>query len=516
MIQMRLDLIQSTEANVYFNEMDMKMIKRLFSEVEMTCPFLPKSQMKRLLELQSDFAFLNFKNGIGHDKIYINQISTEMIEIFVEHKKKGIKLDRIGAKVLEMFRRQRSLNYGKQFEALIPECEEFKEFHVDLLNILTELTLERAVESKKTVQFSEFITDAINFNVHSLNIRPNVMGYFEFLKLTKLQDPKNFEEAVKTCLLTMKNRIAPNEDIRGKLQIVKLIVYETDNLEEGLRFAEEMFINCDFNESGSIIFEEILSLIDAYDARNQNNHNDNKNINIRLKLENFLTKFSDHLRTSEKSQNSVLNTLLRLAEKYFTVTEQFYRAEEILLIIQGMDTEDDLVKIRLTRCFLRLDKLEEANNLIESLINEDIGIINGNKNENDTHRIKRDIIQLQLELALRKQDDYESLSCIEKLKNDPFIRSEHFLSLFNLLKLRLSAEIKMSLLKGAHYKLKTIENDDELKVDIFRGIMSLLYDGIIESGMSPFKSDFEKVILQRNNIIRNTTYLCFALFSERM
>ena len=481
---MRLDLLEQKEGDLF--ERDLNSINRFFHELEITCPFLPKSQIKRSLELQSDFALLKLKNGIYYEKMNIDQLITKMIELFMDHKKKGAKIDRIGSKVLEMLRKKRSLTCGKQFEALIPECEEFKEFHVDLLNIVTELTLDKAIESKKTIQFSELITEAINFNVRSLNIRPNVMAYFEFLKLTKLQDPKNFIDAVKTCLLTVKNRIAPNEDIRGKLQIIRLIVYETGKLEDGLTFAEEVFVNCDFNEFGPVISEEILCLIDETDNTMNHNKNETKQ-NIREKLESFLTKFGDLLRTSVKSQNSVVDTLLRIAEKNFIVSEQFSKAEEILLVIQGLGTDDYRVKLRLVRCFLRLDKLEEAKESLENLLNGDI------KN-------KRDIIQLQLELALRNQDDYEALSSIEQLKDDPLSRSEHFLVYFNLLKARLSPEMKMSLLKGAQSKF-TVNDDKDMKIDILRGIISLLYDGIIESGLSPYKSDFEDLIKQRKTLI---------------
>ena len=45
---MRLDQV-GFEADKSFN---LVQIKRLFSELEVTCPFLPKNQMKRLLGLK--------------------------------------------------------------------------------------------------------------------------------------------------------------------------------------------------------------------------------------------------------------------------------------------------------------------------------------------------------------------------------------------------------------------------------------------------------------------------------
>ena len=80
---------------------------------------------------------------------------------------------------------------------------------MDLLNTLTELTLNLAIESKRSIkQFSELITDAINLNVRSLALKPNVLGYFEFLKLTRLQygniNSSDFDQAIETSLLTLK------------------------------------------------------------------------------------------------------------------------------------------------------------------------------------------------------------------------------------------------------------------------------------------------------------------------
>ena len=330
-------------------------IKRLLSELEVTCPFLPKNQMKRLLELKGEFIIQRMRESLktNASDVLLNQLITEQVEILVECKKKEFSINNtIGPRLLELFRSVPSLKFIKDFESLIPQCENFKDFHVDLLNILTELNLNSAIDCKRSVkQFSELITDAINFNVRSLALKPNVMGYFEFLKLTRLQcgnfNNSDFDQAVDTCLSTLKNRINPSEDIRGKLQIIQLIINETGKLEKGIKFAIELFSNCDFNSYGNLVMEELLETIEGHKIECLHD-------TITVLLE----RFSDQLRSSKKCQICVLETLLRLAEKNSTVKGDFQRAEEIFRVIQNLnaDYSPDL-KLKMVKCYLRLDKL---------------------------------------------------------------------------------------------------------------------------------------------------------------
>ena len=457
-------------------------VKRLFSEFEITCPFLPKIHLKRALELKGEFTVLKLKAGLINNKPDLDGIVTELIEVLVEYKKKRFSINVIGSKILELMRSniEGSYNCGKQLEALVPECEEFKNFQVDLLNILTELTLTKAANCRKTIEFSEFITEAINLNVKSLGLKANVMGYFEFLKLTKLQDPSDFNQAIETCLATVKNRIPPGEDVRGKLQIIRLIVNEGKNLKKGLEFAIDLFSNSDINTT--TVLDEILSIIE-----------ENNNNNLQIEIESFLLKFLDQIRLNKKVQRGVLETLLRLAEKNSTTRENYLRCEEILKVIQGLnlncgECEGEGISIKLVKCYLKLDKLTEAKEALE-----------------ECDCCSKDWCLLRLEAALRSHDDFNALEIIENLSRNSKIKAEHFLTLFNELKVRLNSEMKMKLLKSAQEK-DIASGMGGLTVDILRGIVSLIYDGVIESGLTTeYKQELE------SSFIKSTKKIALSL-----
>ena len=475
---MRLDQV---EANVD-KSVHLSQIHRLFSELQVTCPFLPKNQMKRLLELRSEFLIQKMRTGGSEDQL--NQLIMEEVEILVECKKKGFNANTlIGPKLLELFRGNTvNLKFGKEFASLIPECEEFKELQVDLLNTLTELTLNLAIESKRSVkQFSELITDAINLNVRSLALKPNVLGYFEFLKLTRLQcgniNSSDFDQAIETCLLTLKNRINPNEDIRGKLQIIQLIINETGKLEKGINFAIDLFSNCDFSSNGPLIMEELLEAI----ARHGND------LNLFQMITELLETFSDQLRSSKKCQIGVLETLLRLAEKNSTVIGDFHRAEEIFKVIQNLDSDyrASELKLKMIKCYLRLDKLSEAKAQLDQ------------SDQLDPNGL--DTLLLRLEYALRSQNEFDSLNLIDKLTEIPEGRSEHLLNLYNILKSRIPPDLKMKLLKVAKSLCKLSGPN---VVDIERGIVGLLYEGILENGLTEgFKVELE-------TSLNNSKFIC--------
>lgn len=480
------------EANVD-KSVHLSQIKRLFSELQVTCPFLPKNQMKRLLELRSEFLIQKMRTGGSDDQL--NQLIMEEVEILVECKKKGFNANTlIGPKLLELFRGNTvNLKFGKDFASLIPESEEFKELQVDLLNTLTELTLNLAIESKRSVkQFSELITDAINLNVRSLALKPNVLGYFEFLKLTRLQcgsfNSTDFDQAIETCLLTLKNQINPNENIRGKLQIIQLIINETGQLEKGINFAIELFSNCDFSTNGPLIMEELLEAIERH-GNDQNSYQ---------MITEMLEKFSHQLRTSKKCQIGVLETLLRLAEKNSTLTGDFRRAEEIFKVIQSMDSDyrASELKFKMIKCYLRLDKLSEAKAQLDQLDSLDQLDNMGSVSSNES-----DTLLLRLEYALRSQNEFDSLNLIEKLTEVPEGRSEHFLNLYNILKSRIPSELKMKLLQAAKSLCKP--NGPNV-VDIERGIVGLLYEGILENGLTEgFKVELESS-LKNSKFIRDS------------
>ena len=470
MIQLRLDLAEDYNQMNVLNEINC--IKKLFNELEVMCPFLPKAQLKRSLELKGKFVVLKLKDAIRSKRANLDH--TDIIEVLVEHKKKSFSINMIGQSILRIFRSQEdSLICGKQLESLLPDCEEFKEFHVDLLNVLTELHLNLAIEAKKTAKFSEHVTDAINYNVRSLNLKSNVMGYFEFLKLTKLQeDPSrkggggDFEQAIETCLHSLKNRIGPNEDISGKLQIIRLIVNETRNLRIGIDFSIELFGNCDFIDSGPIILEEMICLIEEMEKRDLYN----------VLVDGFLSKFTDQFR---RNQKSVIETLLRLSEKNWTVKKDFKRTEELLMVIKEVGTidDDETLQLKTAKCYLRLDKLNEAKKILEGLPHLCAG---------------REYLLVSLEAFLRSQDEFNASECIEELMRDPTVRHEHFLNLYNLSKVRLSIEMKMKLLKCSQLKMNGDDHDEGIKINIMRGIISILYDGVIESGFtSEYKEEME-------------------------
>lgn len=480
---MKLDFCDENGYNEFLK------IKKLFNEFEMTCPFLPKIHLKKALELKGDFVVLKIKEGLINRKPDLDGIVTELIEVLVEYKKKGFSINVIGSKILELIRSkiEGTFTCGRQLESLIPECEEFKDFQVDLLNILTELVLTKAANCKKTVEFSEFITEAINLNVKSLSLKPNVMGYFEFLKLTKLQDPRDFTQAVETCLATLKNRIAPGEDVKGKLQMIRFIVNEGKSLKMGIEFAVELFSKSDFNSS--LVLDELLSLIEENTSSNK----------IGDEIESFIMKFLDQIRLNKKVQRGVLETLLRLAEKSSTVKENYLRCEEILKVIKGLNFGfDEGLNVKLIKCYLKLDKLNEAKSALEMI--------------EEIHH-QRDLGLLKLELYLRSQDDFNALEMIENLsKEDSLIRAEHFLILFNELKVRLNSEMKMKLLKSAKEKLG--DHEGSLLVDILRGIVSLVYDCVLESGLTrEYQQELESCFI---NSKRDAYYKYFykSFFSE--
>lgn len=492
-IQMRLDQLRDDKSHLV-------QIKRLFSELVVTCPLLPKNQTKRLLELKGAFHIhkmrdcLGLGSGSGCQEEMMSQLISEQVEIFVECKRKGLSINnQIGPKVLELFRTvpsttTKSLQFGKEFESLLPECEEFREFHVDLLNILTENTLNCAIECRRNMkQFSEMITDAINWNVRSLALRPNVMGYFEFLKLTRLQcgntvgNSSDFDQAIETCLLTLKNRVNPNENIRGKLQIIRLIVAETGKLEKGIEFACELFANCDFNNCGCFIMEDLLCIIDE-------NSSNNSSSSPIIKL---LERFSDQVRESKQSQTCIIETLLRLTEKNFTVKGDFQRAEEIFKVIKNLNSDSDSTSLRLKmiKCCLRLDKLSEAESELDLMAGDSL-----------------QLLLLKLEAALRSQNEFDSLSFIEKILENSEGRSEHFLGLFNLLKTRLPAELQMKLLQAA----KSSDDKSGMIIDIERGIIGLLYDGILESGLT------EEYKTELDNCLHSSKYTGMPIYYQML
>jgi hypothetical protein len=466
LIRMRLDLIECS-SNVIEAE---RLIKQLLSEFEMTCPFIPKIQRNRALELKADFVVFKLKDRIKNGKMDLDQVIAELTDVLIDHKKKAISIDRCGCKILEILRQNRSLGVTKQIEALLPECEELNGFHVDLLNVATELTLDLAIQSRKTIKFSEFITEAIHLNVRSLGLRPNVMGYFEFLKLTKLQDPRDFDQAIETCLLSIKNQVPPNEDVRGKLQIVRLIANETGDLKKSLEYSESFFSNCDISLFGSMIFEDLLRLIDEVPSSKS----------VKDLLEQLLSQFHDRLLTCEKLQISVQECLLKMAEKNFTVNENVQRTMEFLEMAQNLNISTGRVSSKMIKCLLKLDKLNEAEELLEE--------INDNQ---DT-----DVVLMKLDHALRSQNEFKAAEQLEMLRQDSSVRVEHLLSIFNSLKPRLTPEIQMNLLQTAKSKLNARSGCD-MKIDILRAIVSILYEGIIESGLEPFKEELGKQLKER-------------------
>lgn len=477
LIQMRLDQVSlGIHSSIHLTQ-----IKRLFNELDITCPFLPKNQVKRLLMLKGEFIVYKIKCSIEDNNCNsenIGNLIIEQVDLLVECKKKKININTlIGPKILELFRNSNvNFEVGKEFESLIPECEDFNDFHVDLLNILTETVLNSAIECKRSQKrFSELITDAINYNVRSLSLRPNVTGYFEFLKLSRLQSTgkasEDFEEAIKTCLFTLKNRINPNEDIKGKLQIIRLIINETENLEKAIKISHEMFINCDFNNCGCLIMEELLEACESSGSKDNNLLYDNLTL--------LLSVFVDQLRTSNTAQICVLETLLRLAEKNSTVKGDFESAEEIFKVFQNLNAQvySENLKFKIIKCYLRLDKLKEAKIELDLINDENLNIL-----------------LLKLEVALRSQNEFDTLNYIERILANPERRSDHFLSLFNLLKTRIPSELKMKLLQAA----KISGGSNEFLIDILRGIIALLYDGILEIGLTEeFKAELENCLLQR-------------------
>lgn len=445
--------------------MEMSKIRRLFGELETSCPFMPKQQAKRCLELKTDFIILKLKSNGGSDESI-----TEMIEILVEHKRRGFKIE--ASKILDFFKSvDGTITTASKLESLLPDCEEFLNFHIDLLNVMTELKLNQASLVKKTANFSQLVTDAINMNVRSLALKPNVMGYFEFLKLTKLQNPSDFGEAIELCLNNLKNRISPNEEIIGKLQIIRLICNESGDLRKSLQFAYEIFRACDFDSDGPIVIEELLNLIES---------NAKPSDSLLKEMEDFILNISTWINSNRKCHETIASTILRLAEKNSSVKSDYERSVALLSVLKGLGVMgDEKINKKLLKCYLKLDKLDDAREIIDS-----------SADLSDTSNI------LRLEFYLRIQNEVEAFVALDELISDESCKSEELLILYNQLKARLNSDVQLKILQTAEQKIikkRRILNASEqkMRIDLIRAKISIIYSGVIESGLN---EDYQKVL----------------------
>ena len=138
------------------------------------------------------------------------------------------------------------------------------------------------------------------------------------------------------------------------------------------------------------------------------------------------------------------------------------------------------LKLKMIKCYIKLDKLSDAKAELDLITEDSINVL-----------------LLKLEAALRSQNEFDSFSFIEKILENSESRSENFLSLFNQLKTRIPTELKMKLLQAA----KLCGPTGESVIDIERGIIGLLYDGILESGLTEeYKIELNKCLVQRKGI----------------
>ena len=418
--------------------------EKLIAELKVTCPFMSRADRKQVLQMEGDLALLKEAS------------ESELISILLAFKTANANPEAFAAKIIAFVQERKMFELAERLEAALPSADCFLALQVDLLNSLTEMALESATLKRTKADFSHFLTKAIQFNTKSMRLRPNVMAYFEFMKLTKLQSPNDFADCVQMCLSEIKSKIGANEDILGKLQILRLIGNES-SLTEALKAGQELFKGCDFSKWGVMIVEGLMDV--AFDI-------DCERSDLLQKL------LEDYESVILPDLHFIKAKLLKLAERLIENRKNLLCAEKYLMLSRLLPVEDDQLRLKTAKMYMKLQKYD----LVRQL------------QEDSTSTEGWQYISLELALINRENE------AVANLLNGRFSLSELFCLFKIAQKYKADEEVQLKLL----LKAKEEATDDPINsVAICKAILGLYYDVIVSNGLESYTQDFESILQER-------------------
>ncbi len=422
---------------------------KLIAELKMNCPFMSRADRKQVLQMEGDLVLLKESD------------ESELVSVLLAFKGANTTPDAFAGKIVAFIQQRQAFELAERLEEALPAADCFLSLRVDLLNSLTEMALETASSKRTKSDFSFHLTKAIQFNTKSLRIRPNVLAYFEFMKLTKLQSPKDFPDCVQMSLGEMKTKIAANEDILGKLQVLRLIGNEAA-LTEALQAGKKLFQGCDFSKFGVMIVEGLMDVIFDVDA-------ERSDLQQKL-LEDYETIILPDL-------IFIKAKLLKLAERLIENRKNLPCAEKYLMLSRLLPVEDDELRLKTAKMYMKMQKYD----LVRQLQQE------------STSREGWSFVSAELALINKETE------ALCNLLNDRFNLAELF-SLFKIAqKCKADEEIQLKLLLKAK---EEAEGDIVNTIAISKAILGLYYDVIVANGLQSYLQEFESILQERKKQIK--------------
>jgi hypothetical protein len=283
------------------------------------------------------------------------------------------------------------------------------------------------------------------------------MAYFEFMKLTKLQNPNDFADCFQMCFGEMKSKLGANEDILGKLQALRLIGHEA-SLPEAIKIGQELFKGADFSKWGVMIVEGLMDVIFDVDCERSD---------LLHKL------LEDYEGVIVADLHFIKAKLLKQAERLIENRKNMTCAEKYLMLSRLLPIEDRQLRLKTAKMYMKLQKYD----IVRELQHQD---------ESSTTNQEWSFISAELALI---NGEVEAISDI--LNKDQLSLSELFCLFKSAQQSKADEGVQLKILLKAKEEARA---DLSNSVAICKAILGLYYDVIVSNGLESYVQDFESIL----------------------
>jgi len=437
----------------------------LFEKMTGDCFCLSKENEKRALQLRSNHLCQKLRLACVIKQRDYASVLTDILNLIMKMKNSKMNGDHLFDNFIGIIEKlctqsgclERLMAVIKDMFELLPESEFVKRFRMDLLNAATEICLDLACKTRKNVDMDKWILEADGYNSKSLLIGVSVLGIFGHLKIVRVKEPTEFQSFLKENINRLKTQILSNSDIEKKIRLIKFLSTEL-SLQQALNIAFDVFSAANLSKYGSQILSHLLEIIYSCplveDAE--------KKSCFEMTVNNFKSFLAEDTYSMELAQLQLLN----LAEKLSSCL----LAVDILNICYSISGSlSDRILGKLIKCELKLGLLKEADEHLKQM----------SENANN-------FSLLMFEYHLRCNDQSQISQFISKLASDPTVNGYQLLDLYKLCGSNFKVAIQL-----LYQVLERLSKEDQQRVQVHKAIISILYNQILEDGMSDFRKDMD-------------------------
>jgi hypothetical protein len=441
------------------------LIEKMLADFNADCPILSRGNQIKYLDLKGMVLSKRLMISLSGKSVSNEAIVNPVVGLILECKRLSFEPTRLFDTLIHSIQSvcsngflDSSLEFLRVLTDSLPDTELTLKFKIELLNHATEICLDKAALSRKNADLEALLLEAGGYNARSLQLRPNVIGYLEHLKIVRLQEPREFLGNVAEAIRNIKNRLPPDEDVEGKILVVRFLAEEVD-LREAMARATQLFAGISMPRFGFLVLGALFDLVFA-----SSKASDDERL---AHWEALLLSNRLFLAEDNESRRMLQGKLVHYAE--MLVDRKNNKLSESALKFAGMlEVEMDepsraRMQKRIAECQLRLGSVDEARKMIAGMSEESL-----------------EKAALKTELAMQGEDQGELMECLTELLGRPDLTAEMLLGLYKTAQLCQNREVQIRLLSASKDRMRS---DDAQRIQVEKAMLSVFYNEILESGL---------------------------------